>query len=589
MLTTVSGQPDSFEAEYVTPEGRAVTWRVATNPIYDEAGRVGSFVAICVDLTVRKQAELAMLAAKKAAEDATQAKSDLLAVMSHEIRTPLAGVIGMLDLLQQEPLPAQPRRYTRFARDNAENLLHLLDDALDWAKIEAGKLTLEAIAFRPHEYFESVFESASMRAATKGLHFHHTVSPAVPAILVGDPSRLRQVVNNLVNNALKFTERGHISVALEAAPAAGGSVQLKIIVNDTGIGISPENLDRLFTRFSQADASTTRRFGGTGLGLSIVKSLAELMSGEISVTSTPGAGSTFVFSGCLAVGRATPRSAPAAPAPAAVRSSACLRVLVVDDDETNRAVATALVTRLGHHVEQVTNGREAVDRLIKESFDVVLMDTRMPLMDGPTAARLIRDPATGATDPAVHIIALTANVSTDDRAACFAASMDDFVTKPVRAHVLSAALDRAAQARRSRGAQREAPAPAAAPPPPPGLTAEQLFASLSADEKSPAAADHGLPDALLEKITVIFLHDAPVRLASMREAHRQKDADTLGREAHTLKSNARYLQAHRLAELMAQVEALAKQGQFETITPLLGQIEETHAALREQLLQRPAA
>lgn len=610
--STLSGQPTSFEADYVTPDGKTVTWRVATNPIYDTNGRVCSFVGICVDLTAKRQTELALLAAKKTAEEATQAKSDFLAVMSHEIRTPLAGVLGMLDLLQQSPLEPQPRRYTKFARDSADTLLHLLDDALDSAKMEAGKLALEIIPFRPHEHFESAFESASMRAASKGISFRHEVSPAVPAVLLGDPTRLRQIISNLVNNALKFTEKGGVTVTLNAVPVGIGSIILKIDVTDTGIGISEESRARLFSKYAQADASTTRHYGGTGLGLSIVKSLAELMGGEVSVTSTLGQGSTFSFSGGFRTGNETARAAkditpaptttvakavaksPARPAPLRASPARQLRVLVVDDDLSNRTVAESLVTFLGHRdVVVATSGREAVDRLIAEKFDVVLMDNRMPIMDGFTATRLIRDPATKATDPAVYIIALTANASTDDRAKCLAHGMNDFITKPVRAPDMGAALARAIEYIRSRAQIAITPvAPVPVTPvanqAPPGLSEAELLASLDADEaaiaQAPVAETMTLPPEMLEKITGIFLRETPRRLESIRTALANQDATTVGLEAHTLKSNARYLNATRLSELCARIESLADKRQLSDLGPLLQEAEQSYAALSERLL-----
>lgn len=607
---TVAGKPTTLEADYALPDGKMLTWRVATNPVYDTAGRVRSFVGICVDLTVRKQAELALLAAKKAAEDATQAKSDFMAVMSHEIRTPLAGVIGMLDLLQQAPLEPQPRRYTKFARDSADTLLHLLDDALDAAKMEAGKLALETIPFRPHEQFEAAFESASMRADAKGIVFRHEVAPSVPAVLLGDPTRLRQIINNLVNNALKFTEKGSVGVTLNAVPIGIGTVFLKIAVTDTGIGISEEARARLFSRYAQADASTTRHYGGTGLGLSIVKSLAELMGGEVNVTSTLGQGSTFTFSGGFRVGNETPRSAkPAAsalatppppvaklppPAPVRAQPSRQLRVLVVDDDVSNRTVAESLVSFLGHReVVFAVNGREAVNRLMAEKFDVVLMDNRMPIMDGFTATRLIRDPATGVTDPSIYIVALTANASTDDRAKCLQAGMNDYITKPVRAPDMGAALARAIEHLRngSKVASPPAPAPSPATPAPvqnpPGLSEAELLAALDADEAAAAQAAPApvtMPPGTIEKITAIFLQESPRRFEAMRAAFERQDATTLGMEAHTLKSNARYLNAVDLSELCARLESLADKKQFGEIGPLLSEAEGVYTSLRERLL-----
>lgn len=612
-----AGQPTSFEADYLRPDGRIVTWRVATNPVYDAARRVVSFVGICVDLTVRKQAEVAMLAAKLAAEDATHAKSEFLAVMSHEIRTPLSGVIGMLELLQKSALDPKPRRYTEFARDSADSLMHLLDDVLDAAKFEAGKLTLESIPFRPHDYFEALFESAVMRAASKGLTLRHVVTPSVPAILVGDPTRLRQVINNLVNNALKFTEQGGVTVTLETAPAGASSVRLKIAVCDSGIGIPEETRSRLFAEFVQADASTARRFGGTGLGLSIVKNLAELMGGEVRVDSTVGVGSTFIFSANLEIGREVPRPVATASFSAAVAAGETtqiaaakqgmrLRVLVVDDDEANRTVAEALVLSYGHEVALAVNGREAVTRLAQEKFDLVLMDCRMPVMDGFSATRGVRESSHGATSADVYIIALTANTTSEDRAKCLTAGMNDFATKPVRAPAMGLALERGIAYLREHGAVPAlvslaksetntipvvGPAIAdAATGLPVGLSAEELLASLAADEAEVdlPAAEPEMSAETLQKITEIFLRETPKRLRALHVALQNRDAVAFGIDAHALKGNARYFNARRLGELAAKMESLADKAQLDELAPLLAETEQAFAVLQDQLL-RPAA
>jgi CheY-like chemotaxis protein/HPt (histidine-containing phosphotransfer) domain-containing protein len=396
---------------------------------------------------------------------------------------------------------------------------------------------------------------------------------------------------------------------LNAVPVGIGSIVLKIAVTDTGIGISEEARSRLFSKFAQADSSTTRQYGGTGLGLSIVKSLAELMGGDVNVTSTPGQGSTFTFSCGFKTGTedvrpaksgsisATSNTTTKTPhAPACALPAQQLRVLVVDDDVSNRTVAESLVTFLGHRdVAFAVNGREAVDRLVAEKFDVVLMDNRMPVMDGFTATRLIRDPATKATDPSVYIIALTANASTDDRAKCLAHGMNDYITKPVRSPDIGAALARAIEHIRNRAktaipvpASPVQPASSASESAPPGLSEAELLASLDAEEaataQAPAAETMTMPPGMLEKITVIFLRETPRRLESMRTAFAGQDAVTLGMEAHTLKSNARYLNATHLSELCARIESLADKKQLGDIGPLLHEAEQVFATVRDQLL-----
>ena len=296
---TLKGHATTFEADYLRPDGETIIWRVALTPVVDKRREVSSLVAIYVDISDLKLTEKALVAAKETAEAATKAKSEFLAVMSHEIRTPLGGVIGMLNVLRKQPKTSEQQLYTELAHENAENLLGILDDVLDAAKVEAGKFTIESIPFEPAIQFARVLEPMRVRAEAKGLTLEWALPPELPEVLRGDPTRLRQVLANLLSNALKFTEHGGIKTIITAEKAVGNQVTLSIRVSDTGIGMSDEQLARLFSRFEQADISTTRRFGGTGLGLSIVKSLAGLMGGTIDAKSAPGSGTTFTFTALL--------------------------------------------------------------------------------------------------------------------------------------------------------------------------------------------------------------------------------------------------------------------------------------------------
>jgi PAS domain S-box-containing protein len=429
-----------YELTACARDGKQTVVSYNATTFYDRDRTLQGVLAVSRDITERKLVEAELQQAKAAAESASRTKSDFLASMSHEIRTPMNAIIGIADLLAKTPLNPEQDKYVQIFRRAGDNLLNLINDILDLSKVEASQLELERTDFSVKDHLEKVTEMVAGRAREKGLALVCEIAPNVPADLVGDPTRLRQVLINLLGNAIKFTESGE--VALRVAPDADFSVPtaLRFTVSDTGIGIPSEKLGQVFEPFTQADSSTTRRFGGSGLGLTISKRLVELMGGRIWAESRVGEGSVFAFAVPFETWAAADRrtAAPAGTGPNPPLPA--LRILLAEDSPDNCTITMAYLEETPYRVEIAENGAIACEKFIAGHYDLVLMDRQMPIMDGLTATRTIRAWEQENERPPTPIIALTASALKRDREMCLAAGCTAFLTKPIKQEVLLQAI-----------------------------------------------------------------------------------------------------------------------------------------------------
>jgi PAS domain S-box-containing protein len=505
---------------------------------------------------------------------AAKLKDEFLATVSHELRTPLAGVVGMVELLAETALDAKQRHYAHIAHTSAGLLRDVINDILDFSRIEAGQLELERVDFNPAEVAHEVVSILSRQAADKGLDLHCRLDPGVDAWLSGDRGRLRQVLVNLVANAVKFTERGTVVVCVSAVRGgedSEGITQLRFTVSDSGIGIPCDRRDRLFQPFSQVDASTSRRYGGSGLGLAICRRLTELMGGTIGVESEPGRGSMFWFT--------APLSPPHAPRPTAGREpervegagtpARRLRILLAEDNPANQVVATALLESAGHSVRVVRDGRQALSAHAEERFDLILMDVQMPEVDGLQAAREIQRREAGR-EPRTPIIAVTAHAGKGDQDRFLAGGLDGCLTKPLARRALAGVLEALVPSERSR-----TPLPPA-PPTQEGGDAIDWAAVLARLEGN---------EALLAEVIDLYVREWPRLFADLRQALDRGELGTVAFKAHRLNGLARSF-GGLAAAAAATVEALAKQGQREAIRRAGDQLQAACAQLERQVGER---
>ena len=559
----LAGRSDVYKVEQRvrTPNGEWI-WIETVGKVVARtaAGAALRMSGTISNITEHKRVHEELESARRAADQASQAKSQFLANMSHEIRTPMNGVLGMLELLRSSSLDTAQRRYAETADASARSLLTIINDILDFSKIEAGKLDLERIAFDPALAVGEAVALFEARAEARGLRLDVVVADGMPPAVLGDPLRLRQIVTNLVGNAIKFTAAGGVRVRVAASIGKTTAEGITITVADSGIGMTPQVQERLFKPFAQADGSTTRQFGGTGLGLAIARELAQLMGGEIRLQSSPGKGSEFrvwlalPYAGAPEA-RNLNRQITGSVAP--VRSFAGRTVVLAEDNPVNREVAEALLARYGVTVLVATNGAEAVESAARQSCDLVLMDCQMPEVDGFEAARTIRRKeaivnagrAAAGVVRRLPIVALTANAMKGDRERCLAAGMDDYLSKPFSAGQLGEVLDKWL------GPTPDQPGSASADPALPGQVGLDQTALDHIREAMP-----GDGKQLLGRVVRRYLDDSPRLIATLRKAAIRGDTDSLGRAAHSLKSSSATVGASGLAAQCRLIETAVREG-----------------------------
>jgi PAS domain S-box-containing protein len=594
-----------FETRIRAQDGRYRWFTTRGRPLRaTEGGPIAQWLGTCTDIDDQKRGEerleaavtertVALAEALDRAECAARAKSEFLAVMSHEIRTPMNGVIGIAHLLADTPLTAEQHHFLDMISSSGQALLAIVNDILDFSKIEAGVMKLENVEFDLKTVLEESLELVALTAAAKDLRLSLELVETVPFNLVGDVGRLRQILLNILSNAVKFTAQGSVSVSVWREPAPDKVVMLRFSVRDTGIGLSPEQQGGLFQAFTQADSSTTRRFGGAGLGLGIAKRLVELMGGTIGVSSQLGTGSTFWFNVCLMPATATPPQFRGGRPPldenAAFRglfANRQNRVLLAEDNITNQQVALGMLTKMGLRADAVADGAEALEALKTIPYNLVLMDVRMPNMDGLEATRRIRSAelhhANGEWVPLrrLPVIAMTASAMQGDREKCIEAGMDDYIAKPVSPRVLAGVLEKwlpkGGSTQVGTGASLDSVPPAAVESNSIFAMAK-LLARLMGDKK------------LVRTVLDSFLEDMPQQLLSLKQFIEEGSAQGIENQAHRINGASASVGGEAMQAVALEMEMAGKAGDLSSAKERLARLDAQFVHLKEAIAQQSAA
>ncbi len=579
----LQGRSKRCEEERIIHPNGSFDWiRWEVHPWTDDSGQIGGIIKFTEVITDRKWAEEALWDAKMEAEKANRLKSEFMANVSHEIRTPLNAIIGFCENVLASDDLDQAHVQSRSILRESEHLLSLINTLLDHAKIEAGKLDLEHRVLDLSQLLESIVSSAQVQARKKDVKFLVEMAPDVPQYILGDALRLRQVLLNLVSNAVKFTEEGSVRVQIQTDKAEESLTTLRFAVIDTGMGIPEEKQSQIFKSFTQVDGSTTRKYGGTGLGTSIARELVNLMGGQMGLESEVGSGSTFWFTLPVETCKEDPHpdeltripaSASNAPEQQATRT---VRILVAEDYPPSQDVARLHLESVGHQVDVADNGQAAVDLAGQNEYELILMDVQMPVMDGYAATRRIR--ALSNANASAVILALTANAEADTRAACLEAGMNDVLTKPIRRGPM---LNIVAEWTHPAGRQQPDKPETNAEAPPAAAAPAERSADKTVFDFDEAVREFGGNADLVRNVLRSFLDQADGQMRQLRKALADGDAETLRSEAHKIKGGAANLTASPLSDAAACVEDLAKKAELDQIHTHLDQMQTQFETLRQ--------